>query len=130
MKDLHFDTLTKRVHVARNRRGVLAGTAALVTSLLVARRGAVAQGVPPLWPCGPGVDGPQRNCICECTRIGFSTIECQAACLECNWHIDAVCPDADSRGAAVGPPICCADRKPCRRVCGDCPDCEPFPDLL
>jgi hypothetical protein len=130
MNGASFDALTKSMHGARNRRGLLRGVAVLVTAMLAGQQESLAQSVPHPWYCPRGVDGPRRDCICECTRYGFSTIECQSACFACNWHIDAVCPNPDHRGEAMGPPVCCADRKPCRQICGDCPDCEPFPDLL
>lgn len=131
MHGANFDALTRSIYGSRSRRGLLRGAAILATAMLAGRQESLAQSDPHPWYCPNGADGPQRDCICICVKyMGFSAIECQSACFACNWHIDPVCPDAGPRGEAIGPPICCADRKPCRRVCGDCPDCEPFPDLM
>lgn len=130
MNGARFDALTRSIHGARSRRGLLQGVTALVIGVLTGRQDSVAQDIPRPWYCPGGVDGPQRDCLCECLRYGFSTVECQSACFACQGHIDAVCPNPDNRGEASGPPVCCADGKPCRQTCGDCPDCEPFPDLL
>ena len=127
----NFDALTRSIYGSRNRRGLLRGAAMLATAVLAGRQESLAQTFPRPWYCPNGIDGPQRDCICECLRYGFSTVECQSACFACKGHIRPICQEADSRGEAIGPPVCCADGKPCRRVCGDCPECgDPFPDLL
>ena len=83
------------------------------------------------WPCPDGVDGYRLDCTCICRRLSNpnSVAVCQQACLDCEGHAWPVCSEVDDRGEATGVPVCCADRKPCSRVCGDCPDCEPLPEL-
>jgi len=130
MNGKRFDGFVKSIGLESSRRGVLRGAAALAAVLLASDRGGTALAGEDPWPCPIGVDGRHRNCMCECTAYGHSAVDCQVACMECQWHVNPVCPNPDERGVPAGPPVCCADRKPCSLVCGDCPDCEPVSDLL
>jgi hypothetical protein len=130
MNGQRFDAITMAVGAAATRRGILRTSTALLAALAVGRRGMTALGAEDPWPCPDGVDGYNRHCLCECASFGHSAIDCRNACMECRGHVNPVCPNPDERGNPVGPPVCCADRKPCAFVCGDKPESEPVEDLL
>jgi hypothetical protein len=132
MNGSQFDGLVKSFWAERDRRGFMRGGLMLAAGLWAVHRTPNVAGAQEFWPCPDGVDGHRRDCMCECRRFtdGISARACQAACLECNGHVSAVCWDITEEGALSDLPVCCADGKPCSFVCGDCPDCEPWPDLI
>ena len=130
MDAAQFDAIARSLATKPSRRGVARGVLLVAAGVWAVRHGIDSAAAQDFWPCPDGVDGHRRDCMCECRRfLGDSAAACQAACLACNGHISPVCFDVDERGDPTNTPVCCADRKPCRLICGDSPDGEPLPDL-